>query len=73
MKRLTEGNRDRCDFCAANDDGLCILPDTFPCTDYKIYYRLADIEDILGNEYDLDRLRGLIKADTVERCWIRQG
>ena len=32
--------------------------------------RLAKIEDILGNEYDLDRLRELIKADREGRCTI---
>lgn len=32
--------------------------------------RLAKIEDILGNEYDLDRLRELIKADREGRCVV---
>lgn len=32
--------------------------------------RLAKIEDILGNEYDLDRLRELIDADREGRCTI---
>ena len=29
----------------------------------RIYNRLAAIEDILGEEYDLDRLRELAQAD----------
>lgn len=29
--------------------------------------RLREIEDILGDEYDLDRLRDLVKADREER------
>ena len=29
----------------------------------RIYNRLAAIEDILGDEYDLDRLRELVEAD----------
>lgn len=32
--------------------------------------RLMDIEDILGDEYDLDRLRALTKADREERIFI---
>lgn len=32
--------------------------------------RLAKIEDILGNEYDLDRLRELIKADREGCCIV---
>lgn len=32
--------------------------------------RLADIEDILGDDYDLDRLRELVEADRDERCVV---
>ena len=32
--------------------------------------RLAAIEDILGDEYDLDRLRGLVQADREGRCVV---
>ena len=32
--------------------------------------RLKDIEDILGDEYDLDRLRELVQADREEKCVI---
>lgn len=32
--------------------------------------RLMDIEDILGDDYDLDRLRALTKADREERIFI---
>lgn len=32
--------------------------------------RLAAIEDILGDEYDLDRLRELVKADRKRRCVV---
>ena len=32
--------------------------------------RLAAIEDILGNEYDLDRLLELVQADREGRCFI---
>ena len=33
-------------------------------------HRLAAIEDILGDTYDLDRLRELMEADKSERCVI---
>lgn len=35
-----------------------------------VYSRLADIEDILGNDYDLDRLKQLIEAYREGRCAI---
>lgn len=34
----------------------------------KVAVRLAVIEDILGDDYDLDRLRELVKADRDGRC-----
>lgn len=36
----------------------------------KIVDRLAAIEDILGDEYDLDRLRELVQADREGRCVV---
>ena len=33
-------------------------------------HRLATIEDILGDEYDLDRLRELVQADREGRCVV---
>ena len=33
-------------------------------------HRLVTIEDILGDEYDLDRLRELVQADREEKCVI---
>lgn len=32
--------------------------------------RLAEIEDILGDDYDLSRLRELVQADKDERCVV---
>ena len=32
--------------------------------------RLSAIEDILGDEYDLDRLRELVQADREGRCVV---
>lgn len=36
----------------------------------KVAIRLAAIEDILGDDYDLDRLRELVEADRDGRCHI---
>lgn len=38
------------------------------CPIAKAFDRLAAIEDILGDEYDLDRLRELVEADREGRC-----
>ena len=36
----------------------------------KAVDRLSAIEDILGEEYDLDRLRELVQADREGRCVV---
>lgn len=36
----------------------------------QIYKRLLEIEDILGNDYDLDRLKELVEADREGRCVV---
>lgn len=36
----------------------------------EIYWHLKKIEDILGDDYDLDRLRELVEADREKRCVI---
>lgn len=33
---------------------------------------IADVEDILGDDYDLDRLRELVEADRDGRCVIQE-
>lgn len=35
-----------------------------------IWKRLAEIEDILGDDYDLDRLKELVEADKEGRCVV---
>lgn len=35
-----------------------------------LYQRLTAIEDILGDKYDLDRLRELVQADREGRCVV---
>lgn len=34
---------------------------------YDAVYRLNEIEDILGNDYDLDRLKELVEEDKEEK------
>ena len=36
----------------------------------EFYWRLKKIEDILGEDYELDRLRELVEADREKRCVI---
>lgn len=36
----------------------------------ELYYRLSQFEDIMGDEYDLDRLRELAEADREGRCVV---
>ena len=40
------------------------------CSQKETWDRLKSIEDILGDNYDLDRLRELVGADRAERCFI---
>ena len=40
------------------------------CPISKAFDRLAAIEDILGDDYDLDRLRDLAEADREGRCVV---
>ena len=71
MKRLTWQNYDMCQFCG---EGACCehyCDNTFPvCDDKAIYDRLAAIEDILGDEYDLDELREMVQAKRDGRCVV---
>ena len=40
------------------------------CTERRLWERLSSIEDILGDDYDLDRLRELVEADRGGRCVV---
>ena len=48
--------------CQRQDDDGCAT-----CPIARAFDRLAAIEDILGDEYDLDRLRELVQADREGR------
>lgn len=75
MERLTNQNlrkacNDPWDYCGL--DNVC-KRDCFrpsPCKIPEIIDRLAAIEDILGDKYDLDRLRALAQADREGRCVV---
>ena len=47
---------------------------SYPCGSYKGKRKCDEppfrLEDILGDEYDLDRLRGLVEADKAGRCVV---
>ena len=63
MERLTK----------RSDDGKGYIPchwkESAEAVD-KGQNRLADIEDILGDDYDLSRLRELVQADREGRCVV---
>ncbi len=67
MERLTVWRKDG-RASIANRDGATPLQQTMKITD--VIDRLAAIEDILGDEYDLDRLRELAQADREGRCVV---
>lgn len=56
-----------CEKCKKNGMTECWSQEN--CTQ-TVVDRLAEIEDILGDEYDLDRLRELVKADREGRCVV---
>lgn len=60
MKRLTEYTR-------FHGSMLPVLNDS---NRYSAIERLAALEDILGDGYDLDRLRELVEADRDGRCVV---
>lgn len=70
MERLTEkhyGSGDNYMKCSVNCAHECT--EAFDCERlYEFIDRLGNIEDILGDTYDLDRLRELVAADKDGRC-----
>ena len=67
MKRLT-GRRDGRAYIVGCPDFA--LPKIAGLIIQQAVDRLAAIEDILGEEYDLDRLRELAQADREGRCVV---
>ena len=70
MKRLTEYTIPETGFTVVPEEKYKrILMDEKPSVE-KVYNRLKKIEDILGDEYDLDRLREIVEADREGRCVV---
>ena len=70
MKRLTEYTIPETGFSVVSEEKYKrILMEEKPSVE-KVYNRLKKIEDILGDEYDLDRLRELAQADREGRVEI---
>ena len=70
MKRLTEYTIPETGFSVVSEEKYKrILMEEKPSVE-KVYNRLKKIEDILGDEYDLDRLRELVQADREGRCVV---
>lgn len=71
MKRLTDKRAviEPGTYFVSND-----LPDDVPeipnVPQNELYYRLGLIENVLGKNYDLDRLRELVEADREGRCVV---
>ena len=68
MKRMTSSNYNQCVNCIYSSSCSHIKYNAPVCPERARYDRLAAIEDILGDEYDLDRLRELAQADREGRC-----
>lgn len=64
MKRLTR---------RLADGRACFKPHLYGKMNKDVCDRLAAIEDILGDDYDLDRLRELAQADKEGRCMVLDG
>lgn len=69
MKRLTEWIGTAVSLCCESCLGM---PQNCDCEDCQreATNRLFAIENILGDEYDLDRLRELAQADREGRCMV---
>lgn len=70
MKRMTSNEYNPCFNC--NFYSSCShIRENFPvCPERARYDRLAAIEDILGDEYDLDELREMVQAKRKGRCIV---
>ena len=70
MKRLTEYTIPETGFSVVSEEKYKrILMEEKPSVE-KVYNRLKKIEDILGDEYDLDKLMELVQAKREGRCVV---
>lgn len=66
MKRLTKYTIPETGFSVVSEEKYKrVMMEEKPSVE-KVYNRLKKIEDILGDEYDLDYIRVLIQADKGE-------
>ena len=73
MKRLTEYTIPETGFSVVSEEKYKrILMDEKPSVE-KVYNRLKKIEDILGDEYDLDELKEMVQAKREGRVRIIAG
>lgn len=70
MKRMTSSNYNPCVNCIYSSSCSHIKYNAPVCPERARYDRLAAIENILGDEYDLARLRELAQADREGRCVV---
>lgn len=69
-KTITKACNDTWDLCGLGAVCKRDCHNPTPCKIPSVVYRLAQIEDILGDTYDLDRLRELIAADRAGKVMI---
>ena len=70
MKRLTEYTIPETGFSVVSEEKYKrIMMEEKPSVE-KVYNRLKKIEDILGDEYDLDELMELVQAKRKGRCIV---
>ena len=70
MKRLTEYTIPETGFSVVSEEKYKrILMEEKPSVE-KVYNRLKKIEDILGDEYDLDELAEMVQAKREGRCVV---
>ena len=70
MKRLTKYTIPETGFSVVSEEKYKrVIREEKPSVE-KVYNRLKKIEDILGDEYDLERLRELAQADREGRCVV---
>ena len=70
MKRMTSSNYNPCVNCIYSSSCSHIKHNDPVCPERARYDRLAAIEDILGDEYDLDELMELVRAKREGRCVV---
>lgn len=70
MKRLTEYTIPETGFSVVSEEKYKrIMMEEKPSLE-KVYNRLKKIEDILGDEYDLDELKEVVQAKREGRCVV---